>query len=182
MDNKSEQLKTQLFSGDWELIKSSANQLFIEGEFEYLLGLLKHEDSAIRNATALTFRENKYQDALEPLFEAINTEEYSNTNGTLVYALETLNCTNKLSELFRILFTTYKNWEVQNHILTILDEQEFEFKEEELLLIKALWLKIKDSWNALNGITEETRTKHSIDEDVVNETVQGYLAYLKPAE
>jgi hypothetical protein len=178
MNKKSEHLKLQLFSEDWEAIKSAADQLFREGEFEYLIGLLQHKDSSIRAAAAITFRTNKFQDALEPLFDAINSKEYSNTNGTLVYTLETLNCTNKLSELFRILFSTHKNWEVQSHILTILDKQEFEFTNEELQSIKTSWLKIKNNWNDLNGIAEETRTKHSIDVDVVNESVQEFLVYL----
>ncbi len=178
MQNKIELLKSQLFSEDWELVKSASNQLFIEGEFDYLLGLLSHKEYSIRNATALTFRENKYQEALEPLLEAITIKEYSNSIGTLVYALEALNCANKLTELFRILFTAYKNWEVQNHILTILDEQEFEFTADELIVIQNMWTDLKDNWNGLNGIVYERRTEFDIDKDIVNDAVLGFTTYL----
>lgn len=178
MYNKIELLKSQLFSKDWEVAKAASNQLFIEGEFEYLLELLKHKDCSIRNAAALVFRENKYQAALEPLIEAINTNEYNNSIGTLVYALEALNCKSKLSELFRILLTTHKNWEVQSHILSILEEQEFEFTKDELLSIQNMWSDLKDNWNFLNGIDDGNRTKYDIDKDLINDVVDGFADYL----
>ncbi|MFT7239333.1 MAG: hypothetical protein ACI93L_003433 [Cyclobacteriaceae bacterium] len=179
MSNKVEHLKSQLFSRDTELIKSATSQLFGEGEADLLVGLLEHEDSSIRNAIALTFMENEFQEAIEAIFAVIKQAQNRNARGTLVYALRSLDCSKKLVELFEILFSSSPNWEVQNRILTILEEQEFDFTKDELRQIQSMWEELKDHWNALNGIEESNPSKFQISEDIVNDTVKGFTTYLK---
>jgi hypothetical protein len=176
-----EKLKNDIFSGDWDKMKASANRLFEIGgqeNIDYLVGLLDQSNSGVRNAVALTFRDNEFNDALEPLLNSINRKENKGYNGTMVYALEKLNCGLKLKELFHILFDS-NSYEVQNHILTILDEQIFEFTKADLLEIKANWEKVKVSWNKLNNVDSENLRERDIDDNLIQSFVDGYVTYLE---
>ena len=176
-----EKLKNDIFSSDWDKMKASANRLFEIGgqeNIDYLLGLLDQTNSEVRNAVALTFRDNEFNDALEPILNSINKKENKGYTGTLVYALEKLDCRLKLKELFNILFDN-NSYEVQNHILTILDEQTFEFTEADLLEVKSTWEKLKDNWNELNNVDKDNLKEHDIDQDLVQSFVDGYVTYLE---
>ncbi|HEY3405594.1 MAG TPA: hypothetical protein VGK59_19560 [Ohtaekwangia sp.] len=180
-DQEIEKLKTDIFSDDWDKVMAASNRLFEIGgqeNIDYLLGLLDQSNSRIRNAVALTFRDNQFNEALEPLLASINKRENKEYTGTMVYALEALDCKFKLRELFNILFDN-NSYEVQNHILTILDEQEFEFTEADLLEIKVNWDKIKSSWNELNNINSGNLREHDIDQDLIQSFVDGYVSYLE---
>lgn len=88
-----EKLKSDLFSDDWEKMKNSANELFKIGgqdNINYLVGLLDQQNSVVRNVVALTFRDNEFNEAVEPLLSSIRKIEFKDKNGTLVYALEKL--------------------------------------------------------------------------------------------
>jgi|JI7StandDraft_1071085.scaffolds.fasta_scaffold58171_2 hypothetical protein len=181
IDEEIKRLKVEIFSDDWEKMKASADQLFEIGgqnNIDYLLGLLDHRNSQVRNVVALTFRKNKFNESVETLLSAIRKEENRGNNGTLVYALEELDCSHKLCELFDILFFE-SSWEVKHHILTILDKQIFEFTEGDLMKIKSKWEKIKDSWNDLNKIDKDNLQKHDLDKDLIQSFVDGYVSYLK---
>ncbi len=176
-----EKLKNDIFSGDWDKMKASANRLFEIGgqeNIDYLLGLLDQTNSEVRNAVALTFRDNEFNDALETILNSINKKENKGYTGTMVYALEKLDCRLKLKELFNILFDN-NSYEVQNHILTILDEQTFEFTETDLLEVKSTWEKLKDNWNELNNVDKDNLKEHDIDQDLVQGFVDGYVTYLE---
>ncbi len=175
-------LKTDIFSDDWDRMKESANRLFEIGgqeNMDYLLGLLEQSNSIVRNAVALTFMDNKFNDGLEPLLKSITKEENKSARGTMVYALQTLDCKNKLKELFDILFTATKNWEVQSGILTVLEEQEFEFTEDDLIAIKEKWERLKDNWNELNNVDKDNLREHDIDRNLIQNFVDGYVTYLE---
>jgi len=172
-------LKKNIFSADWEGKKASANRLFEIGGQEntdYLISLLDQSNSQVRDAVALTFRERKFNEALDPLLKAIVKKENSGYNGTMVYALETLDCSHKLKDLFEILFEK-NSYEAQNHILTILNEQTFEFSSSDLLTIKAKWDALKERWNVLNNIEGENLRKHDIDKDLIQSFVDSYTSY-----
>ncbi|WP_420579926.1 hypothetical protein [Reichenbachiella sp.] len=178
MKRNTDYLKSQLLSADWKDQKSITNLLFEDGEYSYLLELFQHEDSSIRNSVALTFKEHKYQEALDPIFKAVQTEAFRNSRGTLIFALQSLNCSHKLNELYNILFSATNNWEVQNGVLSILDEQEFEFTAEELLSIESTWKEVRGDWNRNNGIQEEKHTNFQIDEKTITEVLNGFLSHL----
>ena len=177
-----ETLKTDIFSDNWDKMKKSSNRLFEIGgreNIDYLLGLLDQPNPLVRNAVALTFMDNKFNDALEPLLKSITKEENKSARGTMVYALEALDCSNKLKELFDILFTAAKNAEVQTGILTVLDEQEFEFTKNDLSEIQEKWERLKDHWDKMNGIDKENKKDYEIDRDVIQNFVDGYVSYLE---
>ncbi len=178
-----EKLKTTLFSAEeWDERKASSNRLFEIGgneNIDYLVGLLDQENSLVRNVVAMTFMDNKFNQALEPLLTSINKPENRDARGTMVYALQDLDCSQRLKQLFDILFTATKNWEVQSGILTVLEEQEFEFSEDDLLDVKAKWEQIKDDWNELNNINKDQLREYEIDKDLIQNFVDGYVSYLE---
>jgi len=96
----------------------------------------------------------------------------------MVYALEKLDCRLKLKELFNILLDN-SSYEVQNHILTILDSQTFEFTEADLLKVKAKWDNLKDRWDELNNVDKDNLREHDIDQDLVQSFVDRYVIYLE---
>jgi hypothetical protein len=181
VDQEIEKLKTDIFSGDRDTMKEAVNRLFTSGgqdNIDYLIGLLDQGNSLIRNEVAMTFMDNKFNDALEPLLNSINKPENRNARGTMVYALQALDCSQKLKELFYILFTATKNIEVQSGILTVLEEQEFEFTRTDLMEIRTTWDKLKETWNDSNGIKEGDRKEYEIDREAIQDFVDGYVSYL----
>ena len=114
IEQEIKKVKREIFSDDWEKMKVSADRLFEIGgqeNIDFLIGLLDHQNSGVRNIVALTFRNYKFNDALDPLLRAIRKKENKGLTGTMVYALEELDCSHKLCELFDILFDE-NSWEV----------------------------------------------------------------------
>jgi len=176
-----ETLKGKISSGDWDVMTAATNRLFEIGGQEninYLIGLLNDSNSKVRNAAALTFRENRYNEALEPLLTSINKKENKGYTGTMVYALESLDCKSKLKELFNILFDK-NSYEVQYHILTILDEQIFEFTNADLQEIKTKWDELKCDWNRLNNLDKANQKDYDIDDTLIQSYVDGFVSYME---
>ncbi|GAB3296938.1 hypothetical protein GCM10027348_19730 [Hymenobacter tenuis] len=140
--------------------------------------MLNQENPQARNAAALTFRIYRFNAAAGPLFRAVHKPENFKSRGTLVYALGKLNCSHHLGELFSILFGAAGNWEVQVHVLSILDEQTFSFTKEELQKIKSEWYSIQNEWNELNNIDENNIRKIEFDRILIQSFVDDYLIYL----
>jgi len=77
---------------------------------DFLISILSSDNSDIRNRAALALENIKDNRALEPLLAAIFIKENHNYNGTMVFALEPLDCSKKLKEIFKILFfETYES-------------------------------------------------------------------------
>jgi HEAT repeat protein len=134
----------------------------------FLISLLSSRNPVIRDRAALGLHELKDNTAVEHLFKAISRPENVNHRGTLVYALESMDCSGKLVEVFDLLF--YGNAEVKMGAEAILDEQEFEFTRNDLLNIQLKWQQVQanpdlcpyyDDWK-----------------DNIDVMVEGYLAYL----
>jgi hypothetical protein len=137
--NEIEQLKRDIFSENKAIAKSSANRLVEIGEVEiidFFISLLKSDSPIIRNRAALALADIGDNKSLEPLLEAIFKGKNHNHNGTLVYALESVDCSNKLVEIFTILF--YESYEAKMSAYSILGNQTFTFFNEDLLKIKAM--------------------------------------------
>ena len=180
-DQEIEKLKNDIFSDNSDKIKAAADRLFEIGgqeNIDYLIKLVEQENSKIRDVVALLIRDNELNEALEPLLKSINKKEFKGYTGTMVYALEKLDCSKKLNELFDLLFGG-SSYEVQNHVLTILNEQTFEFTTEDISRIKEKWDKLEKDWNRLNNIDEENISSFDIDKKVIQEFVDGYVSYLE---
>ena len=167
------QLKKDVFSDDWELVKSSANRLGeIGGDdvVDVLISLIALDDCSIRNKAALALEQIKDNRALEPLLTAIFKKENHNYNGTMVFALESLNCSKKLKEIFRILF--YETYESKLSANAILSDQIFEFTEHDLRDIQRMWEDCKLHPDKCPGIDDDETRK------MMQDSVDGFLCYL----
>lgn len=170
-----EQLKKDVFSDDWQLVKSSADRLGQIGGDEvvdFLISLIAVDNSGIRNRAALALEEIKDNRALEPLLTAIFKKENHNYNGTMVFALESLDCSQKLKEIFRILF--YETYESKISAYAILSDQIFDFAKEDLLEIQNMWDDCKQHPDKCPCYDDlETR-------EMMQDAVDGFMSYLNP--
>jgi len=135
-----EQLKKDILSQNWDEILLASDKLAeIDREevVTFLISLLSSENPLTRNGAALALRKIGDSSALEPLLSAIFKKENHGYNGTMVYALESLDCSKKLKEIFQILF--YETYESKMSAYYILSKQEFEFSEDDLFAIQQMW-------------------------------------------
>lgn len=150
------QLKKDVFSDDWETVKSSMSKLAKIGGDEvvlFLIKLLEQKDSGIRNRAALAIEELKDNRAVEPLINSIRKRENHNYNGTMVFALESLDCSDKIVEIFRILFEeTYESKVSAN---AILEEQEFEYDKNDYSKILKMWERCNNNKMEYPGFDDE---------------------------
>lgn len=152
-------LKEEYFSNE-ELLKiKTENKNDI---IDFLISQINNELPEIRNRSALYLRGIRSNRAVKPLFEAILNPRNRNYNGTLVYALETLDCSNHLTNLFKILF--FESFEAKVSAFVVLEEQIFEFSKDDLNFIKSLWLIYISNDN--------------IDEDIKN-IYEDFMSYLE---
>ena len=86
-----------------------------------LIRLLASHDPAIRNDAALELRELGDAAAVGPLLTAAEKPANANDRGTLIYALQTLDCSSHFARLFDLALTG--SYEVQCHALSILENQ-----------------------------------------------------------
>ena len=170
-----EELKKNVFSDDWELVKSSGDRLGkIGGDevVEFLISLIALDNSGIRNRAALALEDIKDNRALEPLLTAIFKKENFNYNGTMVFALESLDCSQKLKEIFKILF--YETYEAKMSAFAILADQIFNFTKDDLLEIQEMWNDCKLHPDKCPDFDDlETR-------EMIQDAVDGFITYLKP--
>ena len=169
-----ELLKSNMFSDNWELVCESGKKLGELGGKEitdFLISLLEQENSEIRNRASLALEEIKDNRALKPLLKAIFKKENFNYTGTMVFALESLDCSKNLKDIFKIMF--YQAYECKMSAMTILDTQIFEFTTQDLLEIKEMW---EDCLLRPETCPEIENKKVKRE---MQECVDGFLAYLK---
>lgn len=167
-------LKKSIFSDDWELVKKSAQRLGELGGKEitdFLISLLEKSNLGIRNRAALALEEIRDDRAIEPLLKSINKKENFNFNGTMVFALESLDCSKHLTEIFEILF--YQTYESKMGAMSILDTQIFEFTKDDLINIENMW---KDC--LLNPIKCPEIENHEVRLEI-QDLVDGFMKYLE---
>ena len=139
---------------------------------------LDNPNPLIRNATALTFRDNKFDRAVPYLIKAIKKPENKTNRSTLFHALETMDCGCIFNELFAFLFSTHGNWAAHHSILTILDEQEFLFTDDDLRNLKKIWNILMPDWNNLNKLDESKIKDMDITSIIIDEFVNRFTDYL----
>ncbi len=134
-----EDLKKNLYSKDWKTTLNAADKLAELNTFSaisILIEGIKSDDSRIRNASALGIRGAKNELAHIALWNRIIELGPNEEIGTLVYSMETADCSNYLVELFNI--NIKGNFEVKNSTLTIMSEQTFKLNNEELTKIERI--------------------------------------------
>ena len=166
-----ESIKADFFSSDTKVATAASDKLSEIGGDEvvaFLIPILDSENAWLRNSTALVLRDIGDGRAMEPLLQAIQKPQNANNRGTLVYALEKFDCSQKLSELFDILF--YARYEAKMSAAAILDEQIFEFSTEDLH-------EIQRKWNDLQQHPEKCPDFAACKDDIQN-FVEGFVSYL----
>ncbi|UOQ52516.1 hypothetical protein [Hymenobacter cellulosivorans] len=164
-----EHLQAAVFSGNWTEATRACDQLLrFGGGFNttaqrksrrFLLGLLTQDDALVRNAAALAFRKNKGHWAVSSLLRALLNPANAQHRGTLAYALEKLKCRRHLGDLFTVLFSAAgNNWQVQMHILTVLETQRFTCSPDQRHAIRQQWEHLRPDWNRLNNLDETSAT------------------------
>jgi hypothetical protein len=180
MDDKNlkleiEQLKNDIMSDDlknFEAVQTRLIEIGGKEVIDFLKSLLRDDNSKIRNRAALVLAEIKDNSAVEPLLNAIFKKENHDYNGTLVYALEALDCSQKLKEVFKILF--FESYESKLHAYNILSEQEFEFTKNDLIEIQNMWSEYKNNPDKHQPYDDE-ETK-----EMIQDMVDGFMWYLDP--
>lgn len=105
--------------------------------FQFFLALLEQPNAELRNQAALALRDIGDPQAVGPLFQAIHNPANRNNRGTLVYALERLDCSHYGKALIELLF--YGNYEVKSMALKVLEAQAIDFSPADLESIEAQW-------------------------------------------
>ena len=167
-------LKADLFSNDRETAISASKDLAKTGSEDvlfFLIDLLESEKPGIRNLAALSLREIGDNRAIPSLLRSIFKPENKSYNGTLVYALQTLDCTHLLVDIFKILF--YESFEAKMGAYAILNEQEFEFSSANLMEIRRMWKECSSAPSAENGF-KDPDTKA-----IIKDAYEGFMEYLK---
>lgn len=170
-----EQLKIDIFSDNWDLVTSSADRLGEIGGNEvvdFLISLTALDNSGIRNRAALALADIQDNRALEPLLTAIFKKENHHYNGTMVFALTSLDCSQKLKEIFKILF--YESYEAKLSAYTILSDQIFDFTKKDLLEIQNMWDECKQHPSKC-PCYEDLETRK-----MMQNIVDGFMSYLAP--
>ncbi len=140
MNRNIAQLKEDMLYGEFERMQESAKKLIEIGGPEIsnlFISLLESENPAVRNIAALCLADMKEQRAVGPLLKSIFVKENLDANGTLVYALQFLDFSKRIKELFKILF--YCDYEPKLSAFDILSEQIFEFSQQDIYEIFEMW-------------------------------------------
>jgi hypothetical protein len=137
-----EVLKSNMLSDDSMLIREASNILGQIGGrqiVEFLIPLLDSQDPYLRNRAALALHDIKDDNAVQPLIEAIlkfgNQQE---DNSTLVFALQSLDCSHELTNIFKILF--YGKYSEKLEAYAILRERKFNYDTADIEKIQQMWL------------------------------------------
>ena len=143
-------------SKSWQRALNAADELVkVGGEnaIDFLIELLSSSDSDIRNVAALALRESPGKRVAEALIDAIFKAENRNSNGTLVYALEGMDCSRRSVKIFYILF--HFSYECRISALVILSQQAFELTNDDLEKIEEMWADYVKSSGAANDDKDE---------------------------
>ena len=165
-------LKAEFLSSDWAIAEPALDKLVsIGGDevLEFFVSFLSGTDVLLRNRASIALHDLEDSRAVEPLMQAITKKDNENYQGTMVYALDTLNCSHLLVEMFDLLF--YGNAEVKMGAISILDKQIFEFNLDDLHAIKTKWDEVQQHPEQCPEYVE-----HKED---IQHTVDGFLAYLE---
>jgi len=166
-------LKKEIFSDNYAIALSASKKLTeISGDdiYYFLIELLGSKDPSIRNLGALALRKRADNRAILPLLNVIFKSSNKAYSGTLVYALQKLDCKEKLVEIFKILF--YHEYESKLCAYNILDKQIFEFTRADLMSIQTMWLECQGPSSSAIGF-DDIETKA-----MMHDAYEGFMDYL----
>ena len=141
MDKEITTLKEKIKSEDWDTRRSAVDRLAeinSEESTSILLDMLKSDDAQIRNLAAVAIRESKDQKYFDPLIKRISELGTKGQIGTLVYALENLDCSRNLHAIANLNLNREKNMEVKHSTTVILNEQSFKLTKKEFEEVTSL--------------------------------------------
>jgi hypothetical protein len=141
MDKELEALKVRVRSEDWDTCRSAVDRLAAinsDASTSILLDMLKSSDAQVRNLAAIAMRETKNQNFLIPLLQRLKDLGPKGQIGTLVQALENLDCSKNLFDIANLNLNAGTNMEVKNSTTVILNEQTFRLTKKELEQVKKL--------------------------------------------
>jgi hypothetical protein len=166
-----ETLKKEFISTDWGIAEPALDKLVrIGGDevLEFFISFLAGTDVLLRSRASIGLHDLGDSRAVEPLMKAILKKENENYRGTMVYALDTLDCPDLLPQLFDLLF--YGNAEVKMGAASVLDHQIFEFDSADLYTIRAKWEDLR--------LHPEKCPDYEATKEEIEHFVEGFLAYL----
>jgi len=141
MDKVIDALKEKIKSDDWDTCRFAVDRLAEMNTDEsatILLDMLKSDDSQIRNLAAVGMRGTRDQKYFVPLIKRINQLGNKGQIGTLVYALENLDCSKNLYDIANLNLNAGTNKEIKHSTTVILNEQSFTLTEGEFEDVKKL--------------------------------------------
>ena len=141
MDKELETLKEKIKSDDWDTCRSAVDRLATinsDASTRILIDMLNSKDSQIRNLAAVAMRETKDQKFLTPLIQRLSDLGPKGQIGTLVYALENLDCSKNLYDIANLNLHAGTNMEIKHSTTVILNEQTFRLTKKELKEVKEL--------------------------------------------
>lgn len=171
-----EQIKEQFSNPDWtsELLSNCYLEPSDKAKsIKYIINQLASRDSSIRYIASLMIIRFDIQDAVEPLIGRILDKDTKNSNGTMAFALEDLNCENHLVRIFEILAT--QSYESKCHAYNILSEQEFIFMKEDIHEMKRI----------LNNVEQNQEENQIFDNEtleMIKDSYEGFEQYLIESE
>lgn len=122
-----------MYSENWEESLSAADQLaamHTDEAIAFLVEALDSNDNWIRNAASLGIREANNSSASKALLERIKELGTDEEIGTLVYSLETFDCSRNLLDIVNLYFDG--NYEVKVSAKAIFEDQQFQLTQKEL--------------------------------------------------
>ena len=134
-------MKQEIYSEDWETCKRAVDRLAEINSDEstsILLDMLKSNDAQVRNLAAVGMRTTRNQKYLVPLLKRISQLGTKGQIGSLVYALENLDCSRNLFDIAYMNLNAGTNMEVKHSTTVILNEQSFILTQTELKDLKEL--------------------------------------------
>ncbi len=138
--NKALNLQNKFLYSSWEESETVAEELVLvmgKSADDFFIECLKSASSSIRNRAALSLKELKSSKAVKPLIEGVIYPIDPKRCGTLAFALESYDCGENLTDIFRIMF--YSNYECKMSAHNILSEQRFSFDKRDLIEIGNMW-------------------------------------------
>jgi HEAT repeat protein len=127
------ELEKHLYGDDWDAAKQAAEDIARENSIEarsIIFRAIKSCNVHVRNAAALAVREEKIQDSVPYLIESIMNKDNENQRGTMVYALESLDCRELFDFLFRLALEA--NYECRSIACDILWDQGFMVSDQDI--------------------------------------------------
>ena len=141
MEDELEKLKDQIKSDDWDTCYSAACRIAEISSSEatnILLNMLKSKEPNSRNLAAVAMRNSRNQEYFNPLIARIKELGVDGQIGSLVYALEKLNCSRNLYDIATLNLTNKGNEEIKHSTTVILNEQAFVLTKADLEKVEHL--------------------------------------------